>query len=1174
MLRFLKQVWLLALIGLLLLSLIVWFGGPYLALGSFKPFESTTGRLIGILVLVVCWAVWLQLRALRAQRSNNNLAAAVVAPSEGAGAAGAAGGESPDARQLRERFTEAVETLRKSRGTNLYDLPWYVIIGPPGSGKTTALVNSGLRFPLAQKFGAGALRGVGGTRNCDWWFTDQAVLLDTAGRYTTQDSDAAADSAGWAEFLKLLKRYRGRRPINGILVAMSASDLILLDDRARAAHVAAVRRRLEELNRSLKIRLPVYFLVTKCDLVAGFTEYFDELAQDGRAQVWGTTFPIEQSENGAAAAGFGADFDALITRLHERLVGRIETDRDPRRRAAILAFPQQMASLRSALTAFVGEAFSATTYDASVLLRGVYFTSGTQESTPIDRMMGSIARTFGLDAQAVAPAPTGRSYFIERLLRDVVIPEAGLAGVNRRLELRLLGLQYAGYAACLLLGVLGLAALLLSNAGNRNYLQQVSAALTAYEQAPAPAGAVSAAGIAETLPRLNALRDVVKTAEQYRSDRPWRVRWGLYQGGNVGEAARDAYIRTLSRSLLPALGERFSMCLRASTAQPELLYECLKAYLMLSRPEKLDGDLIGYLATQEWQRLFPRDPDVRDQLQEHFAALLEDKGRLQPLAEDKDLVAGARDSLRDRSLSLVMYSNLKQEYGSNRKHKPLRPDVMAGLGSESVLVRVSGTKLSEPLPALYTKAVFDEIQTSGKAALLLRFEANRWVLDNVAPSPQELPRIMREVNELYENDYILAWDALLLDVRPRPTNGDQDTAKLWRQLSHPTGSPLKKFYVAVEKQTNLLRKDPESAAAAAASAAAAAKAKAMVGATLGGLASQMVGGDGASSDPDDVPGAKVTRHFEHYHQLVDGGGGPAPIDDVLAKLGKIQQLTDQASRTDGGPAADQVKAGLSDAIRALQDEVTLQPPAFGQILAQLGEHGNTQAVTKDGSDLRRHYEEQVLRECRDAVKGRYPFGSGVDVQLADFGRLFGYGGVYDSFFSENLQSRVDTAPATWRWREGAGDAVNIPGILQRFQQAQLIRETFFTKQSAQQPEVRFKLTADDLDKSSSRFTLKMDGQELVYRNELPRPVSMAWPGPANGEATVSFGASGSAGENQAFTGPWAWFRLLESAQVQPRTETQYKLLFSINGRSASLDMEAATVRNPFARPKWKLFRCD
>ena len=63
--------------------------------------------------------------------------------------------QSAEAQQLRERFEEAVATLKQKRrsGHSLYDLPWYVIIGAPGSGKTTALVNSGLKFPIEQRSG-------------------------------------------------------------------------------------------------------------------------------------------------------------------------------------------------------------------------------------------------------------------------------------------------------------------------------------------------------------------------------------------------------------------------------------------------------------------------------------------------------------------------------------------------------------------------------------------------------------------------------------------------------------------------------------------------------------------------------------------------------------------------------------------------------------------------------------------------------------------------------------------------------------------------------------------------------------------------------------------------------------------------------------------------------------
>ena len=94
---------------------------------------------------------------------------------------------------LKDKMKDALATLKSASGGKkdyLYDLPWYLLIGPPGSGKTTALINSGLKFPLLRGATPAAIAGVGGTRYCDWWFTEEAVLIDTAGRYTTQDFDA------------------------------------------------------------------------------------------------------------------------------------------------------------------------------------------------------------------------------------------------------------------------------------------------------------------------------------------------------------------------------------------------------------------------------------------------------------------------------------------------------------------------------------------------------------------------------------------------------------------------------------------------------------------------------------------------------------------------------------------------------------------------------------------------------------------------------------------------------------------------------------------------------------------------------------------------------------------------------------------------------------------------
>ena len=114
-------------------------------------------------------------------------------------------------------------------------MPWYVIIGPPAAGKTTALRQSGLDFPFDL---TDDLQGVGGTRNCDWFFTEDAVLIDTAGRYVLQESQPEVDAAEWLGFLDLLKKHRGRRALNGVIVALSGRHALARATR-RSAPMAA-----------------------------------------------------------------------------------------------------------------------------------------------------------------------------------------------------------------------------------------------------------------------------------------------------------------------------------------------------------------------------------------------------------------------------------------------------------------------------------------------------------------------------------------------------------------------------------------------------------------------------------------------------------------------------------------------------------------------------------------------------------------------------------------------------------------------------------------------------------------------------------------------------------------------------------------------------------------------
>lgn len=184
----------------------------------------------------------------------------------------------------------------------LYELPWFMVVGSPGDGKTTALLNTGLQFPLAEQMEQTSriltVPG-GGTLHCDWWFTNEAVLIDTAGRYARHDdggeASAAQRNAGeWQGFLGLLRKHRPGAPLNGVILTLNVADLTAQSPAERLAACAALRARLAELRETLGIRFPVYLVVTKMDLLPGFSEYFRTLTSHLRAQIWGFTLPYSR----------------------------------------------------------------------------------------------------------------------------------------------------------------------------------------------------------------------------------------------------------------------------------------------------------------------------------------------------------------------------------------------------------------------------------------------------------------------------------------------------------------------------------------------------------------------------------------------------------------------------------------------------------------------------------------------------------------------------------------------------------------------------------------------------------------------------------------------------------------------------------------------------------------
>lgn len=1173
-----------ALVGAIALSLLFWFGGPLIAIGESRPLEPLWVRILIVVLLLGGVLLKVLLGRLRRRRTN---AALVNGMAKGPSAADRELGT------LNERFAQALDVLKKAPsgsrsffkgGAYLYELPWYIFIGAPGSGKTTALLNAGLTFPLAEKMGAGGVRGVGGTRNCDWWFTDEAILIDTAGRYTTQESDSATDAKAWDGFLALLRKSRPRRPINGVLLTVNIQDLLQQNPNERKEHAAKLRARMQELTEKLGVKAPVYVLVTKADLIAGFNESFGDLGREERNQVWGFTFPYSPQSADDPLASFGSEFSALEKRLRERVVERMDAETDVLKRAAIFNFPQQFAGVKGLLGGFLEQVFSAGgSLEERPLLRGVYFTSGTQEGTPIDRVMGTLARTFGVERRlaSIAPARGGKSFFLHRLLKDVVFNEQGLVGENLAMERRRARLRLAGFAVTALASLALLAGWAVSYMRNQSYVAEIEAKLPEVRKAvesipPAVSGDVS------PLPDvLRAVRAVPRPADFPVDQPPWAMTFGLYQGDKIDAGADLGYRHLLETTLLPRVTKRLEERLRTSNRENlEQAYESLKHYLMLYTPEQFDADSFKAWVTVDWDATFERSlsAEQREALSAHLDALLERGVPPARVAMDKSLVGAVREMLVAFPLEYRVFSRLKRtQVGADLP--PFSAANEGGPSALNVLTRASGQPLTQGIPGLFTREGYRQaFEKSVERATRQLANEQEWVL-GVKPTGasgaagaleavKANPELTNRVRRLYFEEYIKVWDKYIADVRVVKMAGLEQSLAVARTLSG-VDSPLVKFLRGVVRETTLVEPPQPGAGSAAPSQIGAlaaleqklSLAKREAAALAGKLNVPTDANTGAPLE------AMVDDHFAHIHRLFKGT--PPPIQDtqklfeeVYAQLAAV----DAAQKSKSAPPP----AGGAERVRAAAGQ---QPEPIRSVLEQL-----TGTAATQGRSVEREAATSELKPIADAcnrmVTGRYPFtpSARADVLPDDFAQLFSPGGSLDEFFRAKLAPLVNTGTNPWSFKPTSdGTRPANPAALADFQRAARIREVFF-RGGGKQPSFKVDIRALEMGDGLKEITLDIDGQVQKFSAGNTTPITVSWP--STRVASQIKLATNPPGTPLTFDGPWALFRLFDRFEVQPTAQPErFVVAMNLDGKRARLEVTAGSAFNPFRLREVQQFRC-
>ena len=1143
-LRFFINPIVVSIFGLLLVSLLIWFGGPLIKFGedNAAPLGEPMVRLMVIMAILVLWGLNNLRVQIQENKSNQNLVDDLE--KNQAEQANIEGGQAAEEiQQLGERFNQAMLTLKKlkfygsGRKKALYELPWYIIVGPPGSGKTTALVNSGLEFPLAEQFGKGALQGVGGTRNCDWWFTNSAVLIDTAGRYTTQDSHRVIDSSAWEGFLNLLKRHRRRRPINGAIVAISLQDLLTQTEEERALNAKTIRTRIDELMEKLEIRFPIYLMFTKVDLVSGFREFFEELNNEDRQQVWGVSLPnAPKPMQSPDFDYFGKEYAKLITRLYDRVLWRVHQERNVQRRANIYDFPQQMENLKAITESFVKQTFVNNRYKFQPYLRGVYFSSGSQDGTPIDRMMSSISADFGFSREsAQAAGQQGKSYFLNRLFGEVIFPESELVGSNARYEMFM---RWGQRAAFLTLAAVSSAVLLAwtgSITQNKAFMGEVDAYVAEFNESN-KATATWSKDIRTVLPPLNALARAGEVYDQ--EEHPWLSGVGLYDS-RVDEAADEAYNVQLIRLFLPKILQTLEGEL-AKGHEGGDLYNNFRIYMMFKKLDKMEKDAIEKWFDEFWDEKYRGEGTRRQELAYHLKSLL--KLDLEPSELNKRIVRNTRDLLMRVPVAGRVYARIKTNPSYMREI-----DLLSVFGEQTrTTYKINdNVRSSLMVPLLFTLEGYENVDFSAGADLLADVVSERWMLDDEENTKrvdfieEDLDDLSDQLKELYYVDYISTWRNMLNSLKVSEFRNLNQASEVLLSVVDPVYSPLRSVLQVSYSNTELTPPLPSLDGAP--------KPKGKTTSRLTKLA-------GAAADKRPV--TKVDKYFSELHMLMrEDGQGRAPIDTWLSRVEKMQEYVAEISiAPDPGKKAyeiakDRYVNGSANPIVSLKAYSKNAPQPLEQWLKDIADQTWRVVMLTAYKHIDAQWKSSVYEPFNFALLDRYPLNPSSEDELAlyDFVEYFKPAGVLDSFFKEYVKPFIKVNDG---WKNRVVDNYSMgfsAKSIRHMRDGLFIKDVFF-RNNPESPSIALDLKPLNMSEDDARFTLDVAGTRLTYNHGPKFWKPVRWVGDDDRKRIrVAIEDVDGILHEKTYYGPWAWFKLMDASNVQKTSRSNvYRIEFEVS----------------------------
>ncbi|MGR3906594.1 ImcF-related family protein [Burkholderia sp. SR8] len=751
---------------------------------------------------------------------------------------------------------------------------------------------------------------------------------------------------------------------------------------------------------------------------------------------------------------------------------------------------------------------------------------------------------------------------------------------SRKVHGRRVGFSLSTAAAWLTTGLIGcwIAGTMLSGFVNRATIQSTADTI---------ADLSTVQDHTKALQALNTLGQQIDTLEVHqREGAPWSSRFGLNRDSALLDALWPSYARAAHRILIAPIRQKLEARLQqlaslsdaqiadGGDAQTQAVYDTLKAYLMLAKPERA---VAAFLTPQLAATAVPARPSnsslssgAWEDLRLHAIAFFANHLGRAPasnrsafaITPDGNLIASTRQTVIGvrgiQNSTDALYQQIIDE--ATPKYPPVSLATLLGDTTSRGLFNTTAT-----IPGVFTRAAWEErISRAIDDASAKRDVSGDWVLrserntvgatDN-KESSHPPPTLKAELRQRYFDDHVRAWALFLNSLRWQSAPTLSATADQLTLLGDSQRSPLVALMNAIVYQAGA------GASAQSLSESLINKAQQLVGADekdpskqaqpqLTPLASafgpilRLTGSDLVSGTPANGKAAtqlaatgdlSLARYLERVTAMrlkasqIVAGADP----DAIARLAAQSVLQGKTSDiSDSRDYASRVAASLGE-----------QWAGFGALFRAPFDQAWQVVVQPAASSLNEIWRTAILADWNKSFGGRYPFSDADnDASLPEMARFMRPdNGVIAQFVATQLAGVIERQGDRWVVAQGADQgALTIdPVFLNGLNKLTRISTVLFPSGDAR---VRYELQAVPTPGvTGMKFVLS--GRELRYFNQKQEWVPFEWPGQSlenlsHIEWQTEQGGLRTALDSQ---GRFGLIRLLERAKVAQQDNARYLL---------------------------------